>query len=39
MKDITNVFMPADKVRLMVAMTKYERDGGEKSYESKTSNQ
>lgn len=35
LNDKNQEFLPADKGRIMVAMDKWEKDGGEESYESK----
>ena len=35
LQDKTKVFLPADKGHVMVAMDKYENEGGEQSYEHK----
>ena len=35
LQDKTKVFLPADKGHIMVAMDKYENEGGEQSYEHK----
>ena len=35
LQDKTKVFLPADKGHIMVAMDKYESEGGEQSYEHK----